>query len=304
MLVTGAAGFIGSHLAGHLATADHEIVAVDDLSTGRADDLLTGIELLEIDVSDEQAVGGIDGPFDAICHLAGQSSGERSFDDPLADFDRNARSTVVLASWALRRRIPVLVHASSMAVYGIPDRLPVPESAPCVPLSYYGVSKLCAERVLQLTSAQGVRCVSLRMFSVYGPGQNLQNLRQGMASIYLAHLLRGEPIVVKGRLDRCRDLVYIDDVVRAWDAALNTPVSGAFNVGTGRGTTVGKLLDELRSVFGSPDHPIEEAGGTPGDQHAIYADVKAARRELGWEPSVELRNGLERMVAWASSEVK
>jgi UDP-glucose 4-epimerase len=142
------------------------------------------------------------------------------------------------------------------------------------------------------------------MFNVYGPGQNLENLKQGMVSIYLAHLLQNKPIVVKGSLDRVRDFVFISDVVAAWQRALVRPVQGIFNLGTGIPTTVGSLLRKLLRAAGKPeDYPIHASGGTPGDQFALCANIAKVTRELDWEPSVSLDQGLESMVDWGEAVV-
>jgi UDP-glucose 4-epimerase len=300
LLVTGGAGFIGSRVTSVLLTAGYEVDVVDDLSTGSRDNVPPGARLLVCDVTRAESLASLDGDYAAILHLAGQSSGEKSFDDPARDFDANGRSTVLLAHWALAWGIPTLLHASSMGVYGATDGSPISENAVTKPISWYGASKLAAENALEVAGRLGLRTCSFRMFSVYGPGQNLADERQGMVSIYLAHLLRGVPVTVKGTLERARDFVYIDDVVAAWKLALESEVSGVFNLGTGVGTRVGELLAELIDVCGLPgDYPREVVDGTPGDQFAVVANPARAREELGWRPRVELRHGLEALVAWA-----
>ncbi len=207
---------------------------------------------------------------------------------------------MLLAEWALRRGIPAFVHASSMGVYGQPDTLPVSETIEPRPISWYGASKLAAERALVVAGEQGLRTVSLRMFSIYGPGQDLTEMRQGMASIFLAMLLRGEPVEVHGSLDRVRDFVFIDDCVSAWRLALEGDVRGAFNIGTGVGTSVGDLVTQLVAATGLPaDHPVTSIGTTPGDQTTMIADPARAVLELGWEARTALPDGLAAMVRWA-----
>jgi len=306
ILVTGGAGFIGSHLARALIADGHAVDVVDDLSTGRAVDVPEEADLVEADLGARDAVqSALAGrSYDAICHLAGQSSGEKSFDDPCRDLDSNARSTVALAAWALENEVPVLLHASSMGVYGQPAQSPVAEDAPTLPLSWYGASKLAAEKALAVAAGGGLRSVSFRMFSIYGPGQDLDDLRQGMVSIFLAMALSGDPVVVRGPLGRKRDFVYIDDCVEAWVRALHGDgVSGPLNVGTGVGTSINELLDALLGAMGRPDHPVEEADvRTPGDQYALWADMSHMREQLGWAPAKPLREGLEAMLRWAADE--
>jgi UDP-glucose 4-epimerase len=301
-LVTGGAGFIGSHLARSLLDDGHEVDVADNLMTGDAANVPDGAELLRVDVGEPAAVAAIEPRgYDAVLHMAGQSSGEKSFEDPVLDLHANARSTLLLARWASEHGVPALLHASSMGVYGQPESLPVAEDAEAEPISFYGTSKYVAEQILRVESERsGLRAVSFRMFSVYGPGQNLADLKQGMASIYLAYILRGEPVLVTGSLERTRDLVYVDDVVAAWRAALDRPVSGAFNLGSGVGTTVSDLVWRLIAACGLPaGHPIEVTEGTPGDQFAMVADISRAHSELGWEPRVTLKEGLEALVGWA-----
>jgi UDP-glucose 4-epimerase len=158
-----------------------------------------------------------------------------SHDDPIADMDLNVGVTLRLLQWAERIGVGRFLNASSMAVYG-PSAAQIPETTPFAPSSFYGASKASAETYVSLCGRRGLATTSFRLFNVYGPGQNLTNLRQGMASIYLAYLLRGEPIHVKGSLDRYRDMVHVSDVVEAWLAALSDAraIGKVYNVGTGK----------------------------------------------------------------------
>jgi UDP-glucose 4-epimerase len=298
VLVTGGAGFIGSKLAASLLADGYGVVIADDLSTGKRKNVPAGAEFVQLDLSRADEVASLPRrEYAGVLHLAGQSSGERSFRDPARDFDANARSTLLLAGWALEHGVPALLHASSMGVYGDAGPAPVAEDAPALPVSYYGASKLAAERILAVAATQGLRTCALRMFNVYGSGQDLANLEQGMVSIYLAFVLRGEPVVVKGALDRVRDLVHVDDVVAAWKLALEQPVSGALNVGTGVGTRVDELLERLFAACGVPGHRVLAAEPTPGDIHSSVADIERIRDALGWEPRMTLADGLQELTA-------
>jgi UDP-glucose 4-epimerase len=241
-------------------------------------------------------------PVDAIFHLAAQSSGEISHDDPLRDFDVNARGTLGLLQWAEARGVKRFLHASSMAVYG-PTPAAASEDAPLQPRSFYGAGKIAAEAYVRLHGVRGMTVTIFRMFNVYGSGQNMENLRQGMASIYMAFLLREEPIVVKGSLDRFRDFIHVNDVVDVWLTALTHPGAAGrtFNVGTGRRTTVRDLVDTLGRVFGfaAGACPHVVVDGTAGDISGNVADIAAAQAALGWAPRVDLYDGLAEMAQWA-----
>ena len=304
-LVTGGAGFIGAAIARRLTERGDRVTVVDDLSTGARENVPAGADFVLADLRSGAAVDALDGRgVDAILHLGGQSSGEISHTNPIADFDTNARGTFLLLRWAERQAIKRFLFASSMAVYGSTEG-PVAEACLPQPVSFYGASKVAAEAEVSLFGRHGGAPTILRMFNVYGPGQNLGNLRQGMASIYLAYLLRGEPIVVKGSLDRYRDFVYIDDVVDAWLRALEAPssIGGIYNVGTGLKTTVRALVDGLVRAAGhaAGTVPVTVASETPGDVHGSVADISNITRVLGWAPRVALDEGLRRMVAWATA---
>jgi UDP-glucose 4-epimerase len=303
-MVPGGAGFIGSHLARALLDEGWRVDIVDDLSSGSAGNVPAAADLIQLDVGAPGATAGLPATrYDAICHLAGQSSGEKSFDDPERDFDANARSAVALAVWARAHDVPLIVHASSMGVYGDIATHPVDESFPPRPASFYGASKLAAEHALAV--APGVRAISLRMFSIYGPGQDLAEMRQGMVSIFLAMALRGQEIEVRGPVDRVRDFVYVEDCVEAWLRALASPdASGSFNVGTGVGTSIRTLLADMLELLGTADHPVRELDvRTPGDQFAVSASTVRARDILGWSARTELREGLGAMIGWARAAV-
>jgi UDP-glucose 4-epimerase len=305
VLVTGGAGFIGSRLAERLVLDGHDVVALDDLSTGKRDNVPAKAELVVADVAEPDFVKKLPaGRYDAVCHLAAQSSGEVSMEDPLKDFSVNAAATLVLSQWCLDKKVPRFLYASSMAAYG-DAKAPVAETAPCVPLTQYGVSKLASEHVLRLAARRGLSVTSFRMFSVYGAGQNMANLKQGMVSIYLAYILDGVEVPVKGSLERFRDLVHVDDVVEAWALALAKPSTPSleYNVGTGKPTRVRELLKALFKACGKgDDYPVKELPGTPGDQFGLYADVSRAKAELGFSPRVKLDAGLASMAKWAREQ--
>jgi UDP-glucose 4-epimerase len=282
----------------------HSVVVIDNLSTGFRENVDPPATFIELDISRPDFVDRLpDGPFDAVCHLAAQSSGEISGDDPLYDFQVNAMSSLLLSRWCLKRGIRRFLYASSMAVYGDQTSFPVPEEAPCKPLSFYGISKLASEQFLRLAERDGLRSTSFRMFSVFGPGQNLENLKQGMVSIYLAYILKGIPVLVTGSLERFRDFIYIDDVIDAWMRAVTSPSTPSlvYNLGTGHATKVRELLNHLMTACHSPNHAIKELPGAVSDQFGVTANINKVKQDLGWAPQTSLSAGLNAMAAWARS---
>ncbi len=301
-LVTGAAGFIGSAVARRLIEQGHHVVTIDNLSTGFRENIPPSVEFIRGDCQDDWLISSLKTfRFEAILHIAGQSSGEISFDDPVYDLQTNAQSTLLLLKFSHETGCKKFVYASSMSVYGDqPDR-PVAEDARTQPKSFYGVGKLASEHYLSIFQQHyGMQTTALRLFNVYGPGQNLENLRQGMVSIFLAQALRDGRIVVKGSPDRYRDFVYIDDVVDAFCLATESRSSDfrVLNVATSVRTTVSTLIELIQDSL--PESvPLEYAGSTPGDQFGMSADISKIRRELNWQPRVGLRAGLKNMVAAA-----
>ena len=301
-MVTGVGGFIGSRVARRLVQDGVRVVGVDDFSSGHRSSVPPEVDLLEMDLSQPDVPKRLPRNCGLVLHLAGQSSGELSFRDPADDLRRNTVSTLNLIRYASENTVDRIVFASSMSVYGdVPD-LPVRESDRTEPLSCYGIAKLASERYLRLYR-ETVPSVILRMFNVYGPGQDLSNNCQGMVSIYLAQALDTGTIEVRGALERFRDLVYIDDVVEVWIRAglVDVALGETYNVATGVRTTVADLLEQLCVLIPGSSHQV--LPGTPGDQSGIYADVSLLSRDLGLLCSTSLAVGLKRFVEWARQSV-
>ena len=305
-LITGGAGFIGSNLSKALLARGAKVDIVDNLSTGYEKNIPSGARFCRLDISDPDSLLKLpEKKYDAICHLAAQSSGIKSAEDPWYDLQANAGSTLLLSRWALRQGTPRFLHASSMVAYGSPASHCPDETTKDCPTSYYGVSKLASEHLLRLASLEGLSVTCFRMFSVYGPNQDLSNLRQGMASIFLAYILRNELIPVTGSLKRFRDFIYVDDVVNCWIKALEMPSTRkqVYNLGSGIATTVDELIKSLLIASGLPaDYPVKELPGNPSDQFGLYADIKNTVEDLNWSPQTKLIEGLEKMIRWARSQ--
>lgn len=298
ILITGVAGFIGSHVANRFLHEGYSVVGVDDLSSGKLENVPKGLEFIQGDLALSSTIKRLPKDCNKILHLAGQSSGEVSFDDPVADLEKNTVSTLNLILYGIEYKIERLVYASSMSAYGAVPNKPISESFVCKPLSCYGVGKLTSEGYLRIYQKK-LPSVCLRMFNVYGPGQDLINLRQGMVSIYLAQALVNGKIEVKGSTDRFRDLIYIDDVVETWFRASTYPsvLGQTLNLGTGVKTTVSQLLDRICEI--APGSSYFTQGSTPGDQSGIFADVTRLKKYLGIKSFIPLDIGLKNFADYA-----
>ncbi len=312
ILVTGGAGFIGSHLVDRLVNEGHRVVVVDNEATGRREHVPADAQYFQGDVGNiDELEPAFKNGLDAICHIAGQVSIIRSFDNPLTDLRTNVQGTLNVLQLCLKYRVPRLLYASSMTVYSSASPLPTSEEALCEPISYYGITKYAAERYV-LTTAQRVdldfdfRVTCFRMYSVYGPRQALDNPYQGVLGIFLGNLLRGEPLTIFGDGEQSRDFVYIDDIVDAWVAALDEPAvyGKIINLGSGRRLSINRLADFALAAFNHTrsDYPVIYAPERPGDQRRVEADVTQARAVLGWEPGVSFETGLAGTVRWAIQE--
>lgn len=308
VLVTGGAGFIGSHLCEGLVAAGARVTALDDLSSGSRDNLPAEVELVVGDVADSEAVRTCFARdrFDAVLHVAGQASIATSFANPERDLRANVVGTLNVLEACLASGVPRLVHASSMTVYGEPDQVPTPESAPCRPVSYYGVTKYAAERYALVTGERpdaDLAVTALRMFNVYGERQSLTNPYQGVLAIFVGNVLRGEPVTIHGDGLQTRDFVYVGDVVDAWLRLLDDPATAgrAFNVGSGRETSIGELARQVVAALGRDPEGWEfrSAPAQRGDQRRSAARVEALSDATGWRPATTLEDGLRRTVAWA-----
>ncbi|KWT91049.1 NAD-dependent epimerase/dehydratase family protein [Candidatus Magnetominusculus xianensis] len=299
VVVTGGAGFIGSHIAEALLKSGCRVTVLDNLHTGKEENIPQGADFINIDLGANPHIKGIN--CDAVFHLAGQSSGEVSFDDPEYDLRSHVLSTFYMLRWCKEHGVSRFLYSSSMSVYGDPDTLPISEGHPYKPKTFYAAGKAGAEAYINLYSRLGINTTVFRLFSVYGPGQNLDNKMQGMLSIYLSYMLEGRPVIVKGSSTRYRDFISVDDIVAAWLHAYENPVSfgKTYNLGTGIKTTVGELLSELKDAFNLPEYPIVFAQNTAGDQFGTVADISLIKRELNWYPATDLKTGIAQMVNWA-----
>lgn len=306
IVITGGFGFIGSRLVKHFQSKGMEVIVLEHPQS-KMPDGFPKCQLVRADITDEGLGRQPDiRHVDALLHLAAQSSGPRSFSIPATDIKLNVLGTLNTIDWCLKHEIERLVFASSFVVYGDhPERELLDEDTPCRPKSVYAGSKLAAEHLLaNYAQPKGIRWNSLRMFNVYGPGQDITKPDQGVVGIFMNMLLNRDTVQVKGSLQRFRDLVFIDDVIRAWDLCLEKQVPNqAFNLGSGEKTTFEQLIRSIARVLGKEDRlVIEELPGMQGDMKGCYADLRKIQTELGYQPESSLNQGLENMFRWVKSQ--
>ncbi len=307
VLVTGGAGFIGSHLVDTLLGRGFRVTVLDNLKTGLRGNVAKEADFIEGDVREADDISKAFNPApDVVCHLAGQASIRLAWADPAADLGVNVEGTLNVLQAVKKHRTPRLLYASSMMVYGNPDILPTPETARTLPVAHYGVTKFAAERYVALAAEDPehpVAVTSFRMFNVYGPRQALDNPYQGVLAIFLGHALRGEKITIHSDGEQSRDFVFVDDVCRAWADVIDneTTYGRVFNLGSGRATTVNQLCDAVLKQFGLSRSTFEIATAPAqlGDIRRSEAEITAITEALAWRPTIDLERGMAATVAWA-----
>jgi len=302
ILVTGGAGFIGSHVAEAFHNAGHQALALDDLSRGKKDNLAPGIGLEAADIRDRAALEKIFKEFgpEVVCHHAAQVSVRDSVADPVHDADINVKGSLCLLEACVRRRVKRFMFASTGgAIYGEQEKFPAAEDHPARPLSPYAVAKLAVEKYLYFYErTYGLAWTALRYSNVYGPRQDPHG-EAGVVAIFTERLLQGEAPVINGDGGQTRDFVFVEDVARANLMALTRGVTGPVNVATGREASVNDIFGLLRGLTGSRAEEIH-GPAKPGEQRRSVLDPSLARKVMGWEPRVGLKDGLARTAAYFS----
>jgi UDP-glucose 4-epimerase len=306
--VTGGAGFIGSHTVDRLLEGGARVVVLDNFSSGRRENLERwrnheGLKILEVDVADGlfaplSAVEREWGAVERIIHLSAQTSVVYSIENPLFDVRNNFLSTAQVLEYARHRSVKKVVFASSAAVYGDVDTLPVSEAMPCRPLSPYGVNKLASEHSLRYHAAvHAGACAPLRFFNVYGPRQDPSSPYSGVISIFVDRATRGDDLVIFGDGAQTRDFVYVKDVSRAIVGACFAGGGDgeAANIGTGRATTVLQLAEVINRLCGGKS-TIRHANARDGEIRDSVADVKVAQELFEFSAKVALDDGLAETV--------
>lgn len=301
VLVTGGAGFIGSHLASRMAKLGHKVRILDNFSTGRRSNIeaLEGeVEIVEGDIqSYERAHAAVRG-CEIVFHQAALPSVPRSIQDPLTSNASNVTGLLNVMLAARDAGVRRVMYASSSSVYGANPGLPKSEDMTPMPISPYAVAKLAGEGYCRaFGEVYGLETVAIRYFNVFGPRQDPRSQYAAVIPNFITALLNGEQPVIYGDGEQSRDFTYVDNVVQGNVLAMEAPgVAGkAYNVACGERVTLNELFAELCDLLGS-DVPSIHTDSRPGDVRHSLADVSAARRDLGYEPAVLLREGLSRTI--------
>ncbi|MGH3343410.1 MAG: SDR family oxidoreductase [Carbonactinosporaceae bacterium] len=307
-LVTGGAGFIGSHLVDALASAGNEVRVLDDLSSGSLESLTSHVEFVGGSVADERAVQAAVKGVEVVFHQAAHRAVQRSLEHPLTTDRANIHGTLTLLKAAVDAGVRRLIFASSSSVYGGAEMMPTPETVGARPRSPYAVSKLAGEHYCRVfAELYPLETVALRYFNVYGPRQRPDSAYATVVPLFMQALARGASPAVHGDGRQSRDFTYVDDVVRANLAAAEAPASTCsgkvYNIACGAGHSLLELLDILGDILGTEPRPAF-TDPRAGDVRHTQADIAAARRDLGHEPRVGLAEGLLRTVKASVDETR
>jgi UDP-glucose 4-epimerase len=311
VLVTGGAGFIGSHIVDRLRKDGHRVGVLDNFSTGDILNLTEGpmgeVAIHDHDIQDYEAVRKIVQGYQMVVHEAALVSVARSVEDPLRVNQVNVTGTLNVLRAAVEAKVERFVYASSSSVYGDTETLPKSESMGTVPASPYGASKLAAENYCRVfAKVYGLKTVSLRYFNVYGPRQK-SGFYSGVIPAFIRRASEGKAPIIYGDGLQTRDFTFVQDVVEANILSLTSPrIKGGevYNVAGGSTITINELAQSVTSLLGKPDLAPEHVEPRKGDIRASFADVSKAKGELGYQPRFPLSQGLAETAAWFAREHK
>ncbi len=302
ILVTGGAGFIGSFIVDAYLQAGHEVVIMDNLSTGREKYINPQAEFIKCDIRDKSVKDIFaEHRFDLVNHHAAQMDVRLSVKDPIYDAQTNVIGLLNIFQNAVEHRVNKIIYASSGGVvYGEQDYFPADENHPKRPDCPYGVTKLTGEKYLYYYAKTfGIKYTAFRYANVYGPRQNPHG-EAGVIAIFLEKLFKGEQPVINGDGKQTRDFVYVGDVKNANVAALDKGDNEVFNIGTGVETNVNEIYRHLNELSGA-NMPEQHGPGKPGEQRRSVLAIDKARQVLGWQPAADLRTGLRNTVEFFKS---
>jgi len=292
-LVTGGAGFIGSHLVELLLANGHKVRAVDNLSVGNQRNLATVMNspdflFIEADISNKNSVSNLFIDTEWVFHLAGLADIVPSIENPDAYFASNVNGTYNIAQLAKENSVKKIIYAASSSCYGIPNTYPTPEHAECNPKYPYALTKYLGEQILMhWHSVYDLPVTSLRLFNVYGPRARTSGTYGAVFGVFLAQKLAGKPFTLVGDGTQTRDFTFVTDVANAFLAAAKSPKSGlVLNVGSGNSYSINQVIELLEG-------PVVNLPKRPGEPDITFADIHSISAELGWKPEVSLEEGIK-----------
>lgn len=296
-LVTGGAGFIGSHLSGLLLDNGHEVVVVDNLSTGTISNISgfvdsPNLKFIELDICNNKRLSDVFVGIDWVFHLAALADIVPSIENPESYFHANVVGTLNIAQLSVQNNVKKVVYAASSSCYGIPGKFPTDESSACDPKYPYALTKYLGEQILRhWNSVYGLPTISLRLFNVYGPRARTSGTYGAVFGVFLAQKLAGAPFTIVGDGTQTRDFTFVLDVCKAFLAAAQSNLSGEImNVGSGNTYTVNELVRLL-------DGPTVSIPKRPGEPDCTFADITKIKKSLNWIPTVSLEQGVNIMLA-------
>ncbi len=303
ILVTGGAGFIGSHIADAFLKRGHSVDILDNLSTGREENIPAEARFYKHSINDDEVAKILKNRYDAICHYAAQIDVRKSVRDPVGDLRDDIIGSVNLFRFAVQNGVGKFVFASSGgAIYGEQEQFPANEDHPINPASPYGLHKWMVEKYLHyFHTTADIKYTALRYANIYGPRQNSAS-EAGVISIFSEKLLSGSETLIFGNGEQTRDFVFVDDAVNAAVKAVEKEYCGCLNIGTGIETTINDIFDVLKKEINSGQQRLY-APAKQGEQFRSVLDSKSAEKLLGWVPEIALREGLKRTVDYFRKRV-
>ena len=296
VLVTGGAGFIGSHLVDKLLEEGHEVIVIDNLSTGRKDNLTNikeRISFFNVDVTNFERILPLCNKVDWVFHLAGLADIVPSIENPLKYYNSNVNGTISLLEASRIQKVKKFIYAASSSCYGIPNEFPTKESSAISPMYPYALTKSQGEQAaLHWNKVYGLKTISLRLFNVFGPRSRTSGAYGAVFGVFLAQKLSNQPFTIVGNGNQLRDFIFVTDVVDAFIQSANSNIDNAvFNVGTGNPQSINKLVGLLDNKAGHINIPKRE-----GEPDQTNADISLIKSNLNWSPKVSFKKGVDIML--------
>lgn len=302
ILVTGGAGFIGSHLVGRLIGMGYKVVVVDDLSTGKKENINKKSKFYKVDILSQKIkeIFRKEKP-EIVYHLAAKINVRESVKKPIENAKTNILGSLNILENCQKFKVKKIIFASTGgAIYGETKIIPTPETYPENPLSPYGIEKFAIEKYLNYYhKVFGLPYVSLRLANVYGPRQNSKG-EAGVIAIFIDKMLRGKQPIIYGTGKQKRDFVFVDDVAEAFLLAMKSEKSGIYNIGTGKETSINEIFDKIKEILSAEGKKVYQKAKL-GDLKRSCLNISKAKKELKWQPKYNLEKGLKETISWFSN---